>query len=783
MGVIAYSASASAVRPGCHTGLNACSITCKFTRRFAMSKRILFYLSVCVLVIGVTVTSRADVPPLINYQGVLFNAYGTLLPNATKDMTFTIYDDEIAGNVKWTEIQAGVTTDDNGVFSVLLGSVIPIQEVVFEEPDRWLGIKVGTDPEITPRMRLVTVPYAFRVSTVDGATGGNVFGNLQLHSILTVGNTTGDVGLIEVTDGSATTIVADGLTQRVGIGTPSPTEKLHVFGGGLRLENSSFQLEDGSQGAGFVLTSDAAGVGTWLPAAAGADNDWTLGTFGNDVLFTMGEWGIAREGNILFGDHDSTHTNFGVANTTGSAGQHRKYATVSGGLENTASGGGATVGGGSGNTASDIYTTVGGGVNNVASWDYATVGGGKSNIASRGRATVGGGQFNIASQEFATVGGGLSNHATHNYTTIGGGFGNTASGIRTTIGGGNDNRASGKFATVGGGLENTASGDSATVGGGSYNLASGDNATVGGGQHDTASGLWSTVGGGYRNTASGDSATVGGGTRNLASGHAATVGGGANDTAIGDWATVGGGQRNSAKSSWSTVGGGQVNTASGTYTTIGGGRSNLANVTYATVGGGFNNSASGQYATVPGGSGNVATGSNSFAAGAGARANHIGSFVWADVAGGPFNSTAPNQFNVRASGGTRIFSNPSLSAGVRLFPNASGWAGVSDSALKRNIREVDYQEILEKLAELPISQWSYKAQDESIEHVGPMAQDFYRLFGLGEDDRYITTLDPDGIALAAIKALYERSKEVDQLRTEIEEMKVLIQEIIDQQTD
>ena len=66
---------------------------------------------------------------------------------------------------------------------------------------------------------------------------------------------------------------------------------------------------------------------------------------------------------------------------------------------------------------------------------------------------------------------------------------------------------------------------------------------------------------------------------------------------------------------------------------------------------------------------------------------------------------------------------------------------------------------MEKVAELPISQWSYEAQDESIEHIGPMAQDFYRLFNLGEDDRHINTLDPDGIALAAIKALYEKSKQ------------------------
>ena len=115
---------------------------------------------------------------------------------------------------------------------------------------------------------------------------------------------------------------------------------------------------------------------------------------------------------------------------------------------------------------------------------------------------------------------------------------------------------------------------------------------------------------------------------------------------------------------------------------------------------------------------------------------------------------------------------------MRLAAGASSWSAVSDSALKRNIREVDYHEVLEKVAALPISQWSYEAQDESIEHIGPMAQDFYRLFNLGEDDKHINTLDPDGVALAAIKALYEKSKRVDALETELAELRALVEKLI-----
>jgi hypothetical protein len=193
------------------------------------------------------------------------------------------------------------------------------------------------------------------------------------------------------------------------------------------------------------------------------------------------------------------------------------------------------------------------------------------------------------------------------------------------------------------------------------------------------------------------------------------------------------------------------------------------------VGGGYVNIARGDYSAVPGGFQNEAGGNFSFAAGRRARALHDGSFVWADQYNVSFSSSADNQFNVRASGGTRIYSNSGRTSGVTLAAGGSSWTAVCDSTLKRNIREVDYQSVLEKVAELPISQWSYKAQDESIEHIGPMAQDFYRLFGLDEDDKHINTLDPDGVALAAIKALYVQNQK---LEGEIEDLQKLVEKLV-----
>jgi hypothetical protein len=84
---------------------------------------------------------------------------------------------------------------------------------------------------------------------------------------------------------------------------------------------------------------------------------------------------------------------------------------------------------------------------------------------------------------------------------------------------------------------------------------------------------------------------------------------------------------------------------------------------------------------------------------------------------------------------------------------------VSDRNLKRDVVPVDVQAVLESVARLPVSTWSYKSDTPSVRHLGPMAQDFYAAFGLGDTDRAYDAIDAHGVTLAAIKALYERVQE------------------------
>lgn len=123
------------------------------------------------------------------------------------------------------------------------------------------------------------------------------------------------------------------------------------------------------------------------------------------------------------------------------------------------------------------------------------------------------------------------------------------------------------------------------------------------------------------------------------------------------FAFVGGGFSNQATGTYSTVGGGDGNTASGQESIVGGGVRNTASGAFSAIGGGANNIADGYFAVVAGGLSNHAAGELSFAAGRQAIASHQGSFVWADYQGTDFQSTASNQFLVRAAGGVGINTN------------------------------------------------------------------------------------------------------------------------------
>jgi hypothetical protein len=91
------------------------------------------------------------------------------------------------------------------------------------------------------------------------------------------------------------------------------------------------------------------------------------------------------------------------------------------------------------------------------------------------------------------------------------------------------------------------------------------------------------------------------------------------------------------------------------------------------------------------------------------------------------------------------------------YVSAGGvWTNASDKNQKENFTVVSPEETLSKINQLPITQWNYKTEDKSVKHIGPVAQDFYSLFNLGNNDTSISTIDPSGVALLGIQALSKR---------------------------
>jgi trimeric autotransporter adhesin len=252
---------------------------------------------------------------------------------------------------------------------------------------------------------------------------------------------------------------------------------------------------------------------------------------------------------------------------------------------------------------------------------------------------------------------------------------------------------------------------------------------------------------------------------------------------------VSGGSGNTANGNGATIGGGASNSASGAQSAVAGGVLNFANAEQSALGGGFSNTAGGRLATVPGGQFNNADGDFSFAAGRRAKANHAGAFVWADSTNADIASTASDQFIARAGGHFFLTSNSTLPEDQGLINTSAGanpdgtngaylstggvWTDVSDENAKQGFKAIRPSEVLGKVADLPVATWSYKSEP-GVRHLGPVAQDFHRVFGLGADDRHIAPLDTSGVALAAIKGLNstveKQGRQIARLQARLAEM-------------
>jgi hypothetical protein len=357
-------------------------------------------------------------------------------------------------------------------------------------------------------------------------------------------------------------------------------------------------------------------------------------------------------------------------------------------------------------------------------------------------ATIAGGGY-----EFAAAPGSQRNHVTDHYGSIGGGYANMV---------GNDAAPAddATTATVGGGRSNGATARDATVAGGSDNYATQGSSAVGGGAGNTASGYLSVVAGGYLNCAGGSASSAGGYRAKVRQGSlSGAVGAGCSGVATtgterGDqgtfvWADYQDADFTSTGTDQFLVraqGGMAINTNTPTP----GNALTVAGHVSVPASGLFFGSATRQMLNLFG---------NGFGSGVQLNTHYFRSgtgFAW--FQGGTHNDGENNP----GAGGSVLMTltpngiSPALTYSGRA--RAQNFENVSDRAVKTDFLDVDVGAVLGQVIRLPLSSWRY-IDAPGERHLGPVAQDFRALFGLGASERTISTVDSAGVALAAIQGL------------------------------
>ena len=141
------------------------------------------------------------------------------------------------------------------------------------------------------------------------------------------------------------------------------------------------------------------------------------------------------------------------------------------------------------------------------------------------------------------------------------------------------------------------------------------------------------------------------------------------------------------------------------------------------------------------------------------------------------DSIRAGRLDVRGTNGTAVITLNGFSGQVA----ATSFSPSSDRNMKEHFAPVDPQAVLAKVSSLEVQEWTFK-NEEGVRHVGPMAQDFHAAFGLGTDDRHITTVDADGIALAAIQGLNQKlatkDAEIAALQARLAALEKLVQKAL-----
>ncbi|NMC45047.1 MAG: hypothetical protein GYA46_14095 [candidate division Zixibacteria bacterium] len=225
--------------------------------------------------------------------------------------------DYIGGTECWSEVHSNLNVI-GGLFSLQLGTTAPIPDSIFLDTTLYIGVSVGGDTEMAPRLSLAAGPYSYRIQAIDGADGGTVNGNVAITGKINIGTGNSNSGAYAFVAGESDT--ADGTHATVSGGRNNSAKGYYsAIGGGL---------------------CNKVEQGTYFATISGGDSN--------------------------FVSHDKAFIGGGVRNVVTALG-----AAIVSGEANIASGSGAFIGGGYNNLASGLMSSIPGGHSNEASAHYS----------------------------------------------------------------------------------------------------------------------------------------------------------------------------------------------------------------------------------------------------------------------------------------------------------------------------------------------------------------------------------------------------------------------------
>ncbi len=264
------------------------------------------------IILYTTNISSQNLPPVINFQGVLKDNAGTFYPDGNYQILINIYPSQFAVSSLWNETQT--ISVEGGIFSVQIGNAEPLN-LEFDDA-YWVGFSIDGGSELAPRLPLASVPYSFMSMNVmdESITAQKIADGEVVKSLNGLKDNVNLVAGSNVTitpTGNDITISASGGGGGGTIGGSGTANYLPLFSDNTTLGNSRFYQTNNRIGLGTTAPSavfhlhDVSGLSHFRITSA------VTGTTDSDG-FTLSNAGTNQ---MFFSQHENANINFSISGT------------------------------------------------------------------------------------------------------------------------------------------------------------------------------------------------------------------------------------------------------------------------------------------------------------------------------------------------------------------------------------------------------------------------------------------------------------------------------------